>query len=186
MIILMGLAGSGKSTQGKILAAELNRVWLSAGQVLREQGGGTVHEIQNRGELVPDTLTIPLMTQAIQAAWADGKEVILDGYPRSVDQAEWIAANMAERIEAVVWLEVPKEELLQRLSLRGRSDDMDRQAIEERLRIVEQNFYAVCEILGRKGVQVVKISGVGEVTEVTERLAQTIAEILRNRRTVSE
>lgn len=186
MIILMGLAGSGKSTQGKILAAELNRVWLSAGQVLRELGDEAVSEIMDRGELVPDTLTIPLMAQAIQTAWADGKEVIIDGYPRSVEQAEWIAANMAERIEAVVWLEVPKAELLQRLSLRGRSDDMGRQAIEERLRIVEQNFYAVCEILGGKGVQVVKVSGVGEVPEVTERLKLAITEILRRREAASE
>lgn len=170
MIILMGLAGSGKSTQGNILAEEMGAVWLSAGQVLRDTPDERVHEIQKKGELVPDTITIPLMAEAMREIWASGKDIILDGYPRTVDQAEWIAENVADQIELVVRIEVPKAELFKRMALRGRADDQDRSAIEERFRIVEQNIYTVCEILRGKGVKIVQIDGMGPMEEVTERL----------------
>ena len=68
MIILMGLAGSGKSTQGQILAKARGGVWLSAGQGLRDTPNEEVHEVQKRGELVDDRLTIPLMAEAINQA----------------------------------------------------------------------------------------------------------------------
>lgn len=174
MIILMGLAGSGKSTQGQILAEERNGVWLSAGQVLRDTDNEEVHEVQKRGELVDDRLTIPLMAEAIAAVQQSGKEVILDGYPRTVEQAEWVADNLAAQIEAVVQINVPKAELIQRLKLRGRADDEDAGVIEERFRVVEQNIHTVCEILAAKDVSILQIDGVGTMEEVTRRLHEVL------------
>lgn len=176
MIILMGLAGSGKSTQGKRLAEELDGVWLSAGQVLRDTNDPEVNAIQEQGGLVPDSLTIRLMTQAIAEAIVAGREVILDGYPRTVEQAEWIVENAIERIQAVVIIEVPKTELVKRLMKRGRSDDMSIEAIEERFRIVEQNIYSVCEILSEKGVRIAKIDGVGTEDEVAGRVKNVVTQ----------
>ena len=106
-----------------------------------------------------DRLTIPLMAEAIAAVQQSGKEVILDGYPRTVEQAEWVADNLAAQIEAVVQINVPKAELIQRLKLRGRADDEDAGVIEERFRVVEQNIYTVCEILAAKGVGILQIDG---------------------------
>lgn len=176
MIILMGLAGSGKSTQGKMLAEETGRVWLSAGQVLRDTPNEEVHEIQRKGELVPDTITIPLMAQAMAEVFAAGGDAVVDGYPRTTDQAEWMAENAAERIEVVIRIIVPKDELIQRMMLRGRADDQSLDAITERFRIVEQNIYSVCEMLKAKNVRIVDVDGVGTVEEVHERIKQIITE----------
>jgi len=176
MIILMGLAGSGKSTQGQMLAETTGRVWLSAGQVLRDTQDEQVHELQRQGELVPDTITIPLMGQAMAEVFVAGKDAVVDGYPRTVEQAEWIAANVADRIEVVVRIIVPKAELIHRMELRGRADDKSIEAIEERFRIVEQNIYSVCEILKAQGVKIKDVDGVGTIEEVQQRINQVITE----------
>lgn len=170
MIILMGLAGSGKSTQGQILAKARGGVWLSAGQVLRDTPNEEVHEVQKRGELVDDRLTIPLMAEAINQALAEGEEIVLDGYPRTVPQAEWIRDHVAERVEAVVRIIVPKDELFRRLAARGRADDASRGAIEERFRIVEQNIYTVCETLTEKKIKILDVDGMGTMEEVAWRI----------------
>lgn len=174
MIILMGLAGSGKSTQGQILAAETGRVWLSAGEVLRRTK--QFKSVLDSGGLVDDAIVIPMMTGAIAQAIVEGKEIILDGYPRDIEQAEWIAENAADRIEAVLYIEVPKDELLRRIALRGRTDDTE-EAIKRRFAVVEQNIKAVCEILHGKGVKIFKIDGVGTMEEVAARLHQVLAEV---------
>ena len=199
MIILMGLAGSGKSTQGRILAERLGGEWLSAGQVLRETQDPAMREIMDRGELVDDELVIRLMEARMAQAEAAGKPVILDGYPRTVRQAKWVAArpagsggaggagaadgveaSRAAAVRAVIWLEVPKEELIRRLQLRGRSDDQDAAAIEERLKIVKENADEVCHILAQKGVRILAVDGLGTPEEVTERVWETVQKEIEN------
>ena len=195
MIILMGLAGSGKSTQGRILAERLGGEWLSAGQVLRETQDSAMREVMDRGELVDDELVIRLMESRMAQAEAAGKPVILDGYPRTVRQAKWVAArpagveatseagagaNRAAGVRAVIWLEVPKEELIRRLQLRGRSDDQDAAAIEERLKIVKENADEVCHILAQKGVRILAVDGLGTPEEVTERVWETVQKEIEN------
>ena len=171
MIILFGLAGSGKSTQGQILAEKRDLKWLSVGEVLR--GTGRFDEILKAGKLVNDDEVIKLMSEEIKKAEEEGKNVLLDGFPRNVYQAEWAGKNIAEKIEKVVYLEVPKEELYKRLELRGRVDDT-KEAIERRFKIVEQNICSILEILEAKGVKVLKLSGVGDIEEVTKRLEEGI------------
>lgn len=173
MIILMGLAGSGKSTQGQILAQRLGRVWLSAGQVLRETADPEVAKILESGQLVPDSLTIPLMRQSMAENLAAGRDLILDGYPRDPEQAEWMAENAADRIELILYLEVPKEELMQRMKLRGRADDTD-EAIVKRFQIVEQNIREICQIFRERGIKIVQVDGFGAPEEVTARIWATV------------
>ena len=187
MIILMGLAGSGKCTQGRLLAERLGGVWLSAGQVLGETQDAAMREVMDRGDLVDDGLVIQLMDKRMAEAEAAGKPVILDGYPRTVRQAEWVAvrpevsggtgASGAAEVRAVIWLEVPKEELIRRLQLRGRSDDQDAAAIEERLKIVKENADEVCHILAQKGVRILAVDGLGTPEEVTERVWEAVQKI---------
>ncbi len=176
MIILMGLAGSGKSTQGQMLAAATGKVWLSAGQVLRDTSDPELKAIMESGKLVPDEITERLMTQGMLEAVRAGKDVILDGFPRNVDQAEWLAENLAAVMKLVIIIEVPKDELMRRLELRGRADDT-KEAIEERFKIVEQNIYTVCQILSGQGIKIVKVDGTGTPEQVAERIQQVVTEV---------
>ncbi len=175
MIILFGLAGSGKSTQGKILAEKYGWRWLSVGQVLRDTG--EFDEILQSGELVDDDVVIRLMTEKILEAEGEGKDVILDGYPRDAYQAEWLVKNMAEKINGAIIFEVPKDELLKRIEKRGRSDDTA-EALAKRFEIVEQNIYTMIGLLEGKDIKVVRVNGVGTFDEVTERLSTEIEKIM--------
>ena len=93
MIILFGLAGSGKGTQGKALSEIFGWRWLSVGDAIREHGG--YEEIINSGGLIPDEDVIKLMDKQIKKAEAEGFDVILDGYPRDAVQTKWILENMS-------------------------------------------------------------------------------------------
>ncbi len=173
MIILMGLAGSGKSTQGQLLAQETGKVWLSAGQLLRNTG--QFDDVLQKGQLVDDMLTVKLMAEEMARIVRSGYDAILDGFPRDVEQAMWIAENIAEVIRLVIYLDVPKEELLNRLEKRGRADDT-REAIMKRFAVVEQNIVAVCKILANKGIKIIKVDGTGTPEAVFERLKLIVAE----------
>ena len=168
MIILFGLAGSGKGTQGKALSEIFGWRWLSVGQVIRDTGG--YEETINRGLLIPDEDVIRMMNHAIEKAEAEGFDVILDGYPRSKYQAEWMMEHMPEKIDGAIILEVPKEGLYERLSLRGRDDDKEKESIDRRFEIFEQNISSILPLLESKNIPVERVDGVGAIEEVTGRL----------------
>ena len=172
MIILFGLAGSGKGTQGKALSEIFGWRWLSVGEAIRQAGG--YEDIINKGGLIPDEDVIRLMDKQIAKAEAEGFDVILDGYPRDKTQAEYLVDNMADKIDGAIILEVPKEELLERLALRGRDDDKERDSIERRFEIFEQNIYSILPLLEGKNIPVERVNGVGAVNEVTARLVEVV------------
>ncbi|MBO7132233.1 nucleoside monophosphate kinase [Candidatus Saccharibacteria bacterium] len=172
MIILFGLAGSGKGTQGKALSELFGWRWLSVGEAIRQTGG--YEEIINKGNLIPDEEVIEIMNKQIAKAEAEGFDLILDGYPRDKKQAEYIAENMAEKIDGAIILEVPKEELFERLALRGRDDDKDKKSIERRFEIFEQNIDSILPLLEAKNIPIERVDGVGAVEEVTDRLIEVV------------
>ena len=174
MIILFGLAGSGKGTQGKALSEIFGWRWLSVGEAIRQHGG--YEEIINNGGLIPDEDVIRLMGKQIEKAEEEGFDVILDGYPRDKVQAEYIAENMADKIDGAIILEVPKDELLERLALRGRDDDKERDSIMRRFGIFEENIGQILPLLEAKGIPVKRVDGVGAGEEVTGRLVAVVKE----------
>lgn len=175
MIILFGRAGSGKGIQGRALAEIFGWKWLSVGQIIRATG--KYDEYTEAGKLIPDDEAIKLMNKEIARAEDDGYDVILDGYPRDVFQAKYLAENMAEDIDGAILIEVPKEELYQRLELRDRADDQRREVIDERFRVFEENFAEIERIFAEKGIRILEVDGVGKVEEVTERMKKAMKEL---------
>ena len=170
MIILFGMAGAGKGTQGEILARDFHWKWLSVGQVIRETGKYVA--TTNAGGLIPDEDVVELMTAEIAKAKQEGFEnIILDGYPRNLWQAEWLMQNgWAKQIELAVILEVPKEELMWRLEIRGREDDKNLETVNKRFAVFEQNICSMTKLLIENGIKVEKIDATGEISVVTERI----------------
>ena len=172
MIILFGLAGSGKGTQGKALSELFGWRWLSVGEAIRQTGG--YEEIINQGKLIPDEDVIRIMDKQINKSEDEGFDVILDGYPRDVRQAEYLMETMSEKIDGAIILEVPNEELYQRLSLRGRDDDQERESIERRFQLFEDNIKGILPLLEAKNIPITRVDGVGDIEEVTNRLVEVV------------
>ena len=182
MIILFGLAGSGKGTQGKALSEIFGWKWLSVGEAIRQTGG--YEEIINKGALIPDEDVIEIMNKQIAKADDEGFDVILDGYPRDEAQAKYIAEHMSDKIDGAIILEVPKEELYERLRLRsefeGREDDKEKSSIDRRFEVFDQNINLILPLLEAKNIPVERVDGVGSVEEVTARLVAVVEKIAPN------
>ena len=172
MIILFGLAGSGKGTQGKALSELFGWRTISVGEAIRQTG--EYDEIINHGNLIPDDDVIKIMDKQIAKIESEGFDIILDGYPRNAYQAKYIVQTMADKIDGAIILEVPKEELYNRLALRGRADDLERESIDRRFEIIEQNIDQILSLLQTKNIPVERVSGLGKVEEVTARLVQVV------------
>lgn len=173
MIILMGLAGSGKSTQGQKLAAATGRVWLSTGQLIRESG--KYGKIINKGSLIDDEAATLVFAEELAKITREGKQAVVDGYPRNEAQARWLADNLRKTIEQVVMVDVSKEEVTKRLMKRGRADDNE-ESIRERFEVADKGLKAVCRVLRNKGVKITKINGEGTEDEVFLRLIKAVGE----------
>ena len=175
MIILFGLAGSGKGTQGKALSEIFGWRALSVGQVIRDTGeyAGTI----DKGNLIPDEDVIRLMTKQIEKSEAEGFDVILDGYPRTEYQAKWLVDHMSDKIDGAIILEVPKEELYERLTLRGRDDDKEKASIDRRFEIFEQNICSILPLLEAKNIPIERVDGVGSIEDVTNRLINVVKKL---------
>lgn len=172
MIILFGLAGSGKGTQGKALSELFGWRTISVGEAIRQTG--EYNDTINQGKLIPDDDVIRIMNKQIAKIESEGFDIILDGYPRDAYQAEYIMQTMADKIDGAIVLEVPKEELYNRLALRGRADDLGRESIDRRFEIFEHNIGQILPLLEEKNIPIEQVDGVGKVEDVTARLAQVI------------
>lgn len=171
MIVFFGPAGAGKSVQGQILAARMGWRWLSAGQLLRDTKDVDLLHTMHEGKMVPHEAITKIMGQAISNA-ASINQLILDGFPRLLKQAEWLVDSQPQHgrsVALVIVLEVPREELLKRLAIRGRADDTP-EAIDERLKIYRQEMYPVLNYLTAQNVPIVHIDGTGTVGQVHDRV----------------
>ena len=175
MIIFFGPAGAGKSVQGQMLAARNGWRWLSAGQLLRDTHDIELIKQMQSGKLVNSEQVNQLMGDAIKRS-ANIDRVILDGFPREMSQAQWLINNQSHHgrdIQLVVVLEVPKSELLKRLEVRGRADDVP-EVIDERLKIYRTEIYPILTYLTEQDAPIVHIDGVGTVGQVHDKIMEEL------------
>ena len=173
MIIFFGPTGAGKSVQGQMIAARHDWEWLSTGELLRDSNDPAIIQILKSGDLVSDSVTYDVFHQAILEAKQDGfSNIIIDGFPRTKDQALWLSKYMAmnnEKIDLVLVLEVPESDIMQRLAKRGRMEDTP-DTIAKRMSIYRQKMYPVLGIFAEQGVRVVHLSGTGSVGKVHDKI----------------
>ena len=137
MILLMGGQGVGKGTHARRLVARDGYGYIETGAILRAlPPESPVAQIMARGELVPDTDLFDVVADAINGAHGD---IILDGFPRTLGQAQWIVQNFADKFDIrVLYLNVPESVMLARIENRireggGRADDADAAVVRRRL-----------------------------------------------------
>lgn len=177
MITIFGPAGCGKSLQGQILANRYDFEWISVGALLRERAkeDSELQKTLDTGGLVDDKYVTEMMQEAYKKAIDSGKQVILDGYPRDKWQAEWlIKSGDIKNLTGAIVLTVDKDELWNRLTERGRDDDMSREVVEKRWNVYEQNIEDILPLFDENNVDVEEIDGVGEVEEVTARIEEAL------------
>lgn len=179
MILLFGPTGAGKSMQGQMLAVRQGWKWLSTGEILRQSSDPAVIETLKSGELVSDELTYQVFEQAIQDARDNNySNVIVDGFPRTKEQAAWLDDYMlkiGEKIDLVVVLEVPESEIMTRLEKRHRMEDTP-ETIARRMGIYRQKMYPVLGIFAEAGVKIIHLDGTGTAGEVHDRIYASVVE----------
>jgi adenylate kinase len=173
MILLFGPTGAGKSMQGQMLAVRQGWKWLSTGEMLRQSEDPEVIATLKSGELVSDELTYQVFEAAVQDARnKQYANIIIDGFPRTKEQAAWLddyMAQMGEKIDIVIVLEVPEAEIMARLEKRHRMEDTP-ETIEKRMAIYRQKMYPVLGIFAEADVKIIHLDGTGTAGEVHDRI----------------
>jgi len=183
-ILLLGAPGSGKGTQGKILAERLGLPKITTGDILRGAVkaetplGREAKKYMDSGALVPDSVILSLIKEEL--AKPEGQQgAVLDGFPRTAAQAELVDRTLAERgqrLNHIVLLDVPEEELVRRMMGRaaheGRSDDAP-EAIRTRLQVYQRDTAPLIAHYAERGV-VKRVPGVGAMDEIATEIKRVI------------
>jgi adenylate kinase len=177
-VVLLGPPGAGKGTQAVLLSEKLGVPHISTGDLFRANIsqqtplGREAQKYIDAGDLVPSDVT-NRMVEARVAEPDAANGFVLDGYPRTVDQAdalEKILGDMDKKLDAVLCFVVPEEVLKERMLARGRGDDNE-QIIDNRLRVYRSETEPLLE---HYDGLVVTVDGVGEVDEVNARALRAL------------
>jgi adenylate kinase len=142
-LLLIGAPGAGKGTQAELLAKRFGLVHISSGDLLRQHVrdktalGRTIESYVDKGDLAPDSVVLDMLRKPVVAAVESGGYV-LDGFPRTVEQAEAsfpVAQALGVEVQAAIHLDVPTEELVRRLLSRRRGSEDTEEVIEHRLEV---------------------------------------------------
>jgi adenylate kinase len=185
-VVLFGPPGCGKGTQATRLKAALAVPHISTGDMFRDHKkrgtdlGKRVQEIMDAGNLVPDSVTDEMVRERLGRD--DVKQgALLDGYPRNVHQAqelERILADNGRGLDDVIVIEVPDEQLVQRIIKRGlesgRKDDQDEPTVRNRMATYHEQSAPCVGHYQSAGKRVHMIDGVGTIDEVTERILESL------------
>lgn len=167
MILLLGIPGSGKGTQGKLLADTRGYHIISTGELLRTYGSDEQHQRMKTGEILGDEEVTELLDKALSHLENQDK-VILDGYPRTVSQAQWLMDSDKKdrfQIRYVLHLQASREAVKARLRDRARPDDNEN-AVEERFNEYERKTFPLIDYFNQNGVEIVEVNGEGDIETI--------------------
>jgi adenylate kinase len=184
-MVLVGPPAAGKGTQAGRLVDRFRGVHIATGDILRSNAdrgtelGRTASRYMDRGELVPDDVMIEMVLERLGEGDCAGG-FVLDGFPRTVPQAEALGKRLEELgrpLDAVVSLQVGEDELRQRLAARAeeqdRAEDDDEDAIRRRLELFDRETEPLLDFYDGKGL-LVSVDADGDVDEVTGRIAAAL------------
>ena len=176
-IVIFGAPGSGKGTQSDKMIAQYGFEHISTGDVLRNEIkngtelGKTAKSYIDQGQLIPDELMIDILASVYDSSGKEPNGAIFDGFPRTIPQAEALKKMLAERghkVAAMIELDVPEDELMKRLILRGqqsgRSDDNE-ETIKKRLNVYHNQTSPLIEWYAKEGIHH-HINGLGELDRI--------------------
>ena len=185
-IVIVGAPGSGKGTQSDKIIENYKLFHISTGDVLRDnirrgtELGKVAKGYIDQGQLVPDELIIDILAQVLDENKDKASEgVIFDGFPRTIPQAEALEQLLADRgmrVDAVVGLEVPEEELIRRILLRGqmsgRADDNEETA-RKRLEVYHNQTSPLKAYYEEQG-KYCAINGLGGIDDIFKSISDTL------------
>jgi adenylate kinase len=180
-LLIMGPPGAGKGTQAKILSQKYNLIHLSTGDILRKEiekkssTGLEAQKYMNAGNLVPDEVLLAMMYSTLTELQHKG--VILDGFPRTIPQAEGLSGifeSLNQEIDGIINIQVDKDVLINRLVERaknsGRADDT-KEVIVNRQNVYLELTAPLIEFYQKN---IIHIDGDGSIDQVTERILKRI------------
>lgn len=184
-IILFGAPGCGKGTQAELLKERYGVEHISTGAVIRseiERGtelGLSMQSYIAKGELAPDAIVLGMVRNYI-TSHRDAKGNIFDGFPRTTAQAEAfdeLLEGEGLSVGVMIYMDVPEEELVKRILLRGkdsgRADDASEDVIRNRIKIYREQTAVVADYYSKQG-KYVAVDGVGTLDEVFGRICEAI------------
>jgi len=182
IVILLGPPGVGKGTQASLAAQKNGWTHLSTGDLLREEVaaasdlGKQADEFMSRGDLVPDELMLEMVAGRV-AQVADEDVLLLDGFPRTLPQAEALAAKAASgAVRLALYFTAPDSVLTERLLGRGRADDTE-EVISHRLTVYRETTAPLERYYAELGV-LVEIHADRDITEIQSEMSKVIQDAL--------
>ncbi len=175
MIILTGVAGAGKSMQGKILADEHGYAWISTGEILRVLVTGKRRHEMLQGKLLSDNEMIAIIDKIFELI-DPTQEFVLDGFPRTIPQADWLLSQVHNgrlSLTAVINLDASEDIVRKRLVSRGRQDDSE-EAIAERFREYRSVTVPILEHFTRENVSICTIDAAQNPRSVHDAILKCI------------